>query len=161
MNSYQSFPRKNEGPAYQRGRGDEATNIDNPDNHAMSDLSSECAPKRTSADHLQGRCLPGRDQEGAAFAPAAPWDTAGTWELRVNLLAAPAEAKYLRSLCRREGIAASMYYRWSKEFLGVGRRSSARATAGKITSSISATHHFAAPATPRTPVVPTARGWGK
>jgi transposase len=35
----------------------------------------------------------------------------------------------ISELCRREGIAASMYYGWSKEFLGAGKRRLAGDTA--------------------------------
>src|SRR4030095_1282532 len=42
----------------------------------------------------------------------------------------------ISELCRREGIAASMYYGWSKEFLEAGKRrlagDTARAIAGTI-----------------------------
>ena len=37
-------------------------------------------------------------------------------------------------LCRREGIAASMYYGWSKEFLDAGKRRLAGDTARAATS---------------------------
>jgi transposase len=36
----------------------------------------------------------------------------------------------IAELCRREGIAQSMYYSWSKEFLEVGKRRLAGDTAG-------------------------------
>jgi len=37
-------------------------------------------------------------------------------------------------LCRREGMAESMYYRWSKEFLEAGNRRLSRDTARQATS---------------------------
>ena len=40
----------------------------------------------------------------------------------------------ISELCRREGIAASMYYGWSKEFLGAGKRRLAGDTARSATS---------------------------
>ena len=40
----------------------------------------------------------------------------------------------ISELCRREGIAASMYYGWSKEFLEAGKRRLAGDTAGAATS---------------------------
>jgi len=30
--------------------------------------------------------------------------------------------KTIAKLCRREGVAQSIYYKWSKEFLGAGKR---------------------------------------
>ena len=41
----------------------------------------------------------------------------------------------IAELCRREGIAASMYYGWSKEFLEAGKRRLAGDTARAATSS--------------------------
>ena len=41
----------------------------------------------------------------------------------------------ISELCRREGIAASMYYGWSKEFLEAGKRRLAGDTARAATSS--------------------------
>ena len=38
-------------------------------------------------------------------------------------------------LCRREGIAQSLYYSWSKEFLGAGKKRLAGDTARAATSS--------------------------
>ena len=40
----------------------------------------------------------------------------------------------IASLCRREGIAESLYYSWSKEFLEAGKRRLAGDTARKATS---------------------------
>ena len=40
----------------------------------------------------------------------------------------------IAELCRREGIAESMYYSWSKEFLEVGKRRLAGDTARAATS---------------------------
>jgi transposase len=40
----------------------------------------------------------------------------------------------IAELCRREGIASSMYYGWSKEFLEVGKKRLARDTARAATS---------------------------
>jgi transposase len=40
----------------------------------------------------------------------------------------------ISELCRRQGIAASMYYGWSKEFLEVGKRRLAGDTARAATS---------------------------
>jgi transposase len=40
----------------------------------------------------------------------------------------------IAELCRREGIATSMYYGWSKEFLEAGKRRLAGDTAGAATS---------------------------
>ena len=40
----------------------------------------------------------------------------------------------ISELCRREGIAASMYYGWSKEFLEAGKRRLAGDTAREATS---------------------------
>ena len=40
----------------------------------------------------------------------------------------------IAELCRREGIAQSMYYGWSKEFLEAGKRRLAGDTAGSATS---------------------------
>jgi transposase len=40
----------------------------------------------------------------------------------------------ISELCRREGIAASMYYGWSKEFLDAGKRRLAGDTARAATS---------------------------
>jgi transposase len=40
----------------------------------------------------------------------------------------------IAELCRREGIAASMYYGWSKEFLEAGKRRLAGDTARAATS---------------------------
>ena len=40
----------------------------------------------------------------------------------------------ISELCRREGIAASMYYGWSKEFLEAGKRQLAGDTARAATS---------------------------
>src|SRR3974390_3816676 len=40
----------------------------------------------------------------------------------------------ISELCRREGIAASMYYGWSKEFLEAGKRRLAGATARAATT---------------------------
>ena len=40
----------------------------------------------------------------------------------------------IAELCRREGIAASMYYGWSKEFLDAGKRRLAGDTARAATS---------------------------
>ena len=40
----------------------------------------------------------------------------------------------IASLCRREGIAESLYYSWSKEFLEAGRRRLAGDTAREATS---------------------------
>ena len=40
----------------------------------------------------------------------------------------------ISELCRREGIAASMYYGWSKEFLEAGKRRLAGDTARAATS---------------------------
>ena len=34
----------------------------------------------------------------------------------------------ISELCRREGIAANLYYRWSKDFLGAGKKQLARDT---------------------------------
>jgi len=41
----------------------------------------------------------------------------------------------IAELCRREGIAESMYYSWSKEFLEAGKRRLAGDTAREATSS--------------------------
>ena len=41
----------------------------------------------------------------------------------------------IAELCRREGIAASLYYNWSKEFLEAGKRRLAGDTARAATSS--------------------------
>jgi transposase len=41
---------------------------------------------------------------------------------------------HISELCRREGIAASMYYGWSKEFLEAGKRRLAGDTARAATS---------------------------
>ena len=41
----------------------------------------------------------------------------------------------IAELCRREGIAESLYYRWSKEFLEAGKRRLAGDTARAATSS--------------------------
>jgi transposase len=40
----------------------------------------------------------------------------------------------IAELCRREGIAQSLYYRWSKEFLEVGKKRLAGDTAREATS---------------------------
>ena len=40
----------------------------------------------------------------------------------------------IAELCRREGIAESLYYTWSKEFLEAGKRRLAGDTAGAATS---------------------------
>ena len=40
----------------------------------------------------------------------------------------------IASLCRREGIAESLYYSWSKEFLEAGKRRLAGDTAREATS---------------------------
>ena len=40
----------------------------------------------------------------------------------------------MAELCRREGIASSMYYGWSKEFLAAGKRRLAGDTARAATS---------------------------
>ncbi len=40
----------------------------------------------------------------------------------------------IAALCRREGIAESLYYSWSKEFLEAGKRRLARDTARAATS---------------------------
>jgi len=40
----------------------------------------------------------------------------------------------IAELCRREGIAESMYYSWSKEFLDAGKRRLAGATARAATT---------------------------
>jgi transposase len=40
----------------------------------------------------------------------------------------------IASLCRREGIAESLYYSWSKEFLEAGKRRLAGDTASQATS---------------------------
>jgi transposase len=42
--------------------------------------------------------------------------------------------RHISELCRREGIAASMYYGWSKEFLEAGKRRLAGDTARAATS---------------------------
>ncbi|HEX7563525.1 MAG TPA: IS66 family insertion sequence element accessory protein TnpB, partial [Bradyrhizobium sp.] len=44
----------------------------------------------------------------------------------------------ISELCRREGIAASMYYGWSKEFLEAGKRRLAGDTARAATSGLAA-----------------------
>jgi len=44
------------------------------------------------------------------------------------------EGLRISELCRREGIAASMYYGWSKEFLEAGKRRLAGDTARAATS---------------------------
>ncbi len=41
----------------------------------------------------------------------------------------------IASLCRREGIAESLYYSWSKEFLEAGKKRLAGDTARQATSS--------------------------
>jgi len=41
----------------------------------------------------------------------------------------------ISELCRREGIAQSLYYSWSKEFLGAGKKRLAGDTARQATSS--------------------------
>jgi transposase len=41
----------------------------------------------------------------------------------------------ISELCRREGIAASMYYGWSKEFLEAGKRRLAGDTAARAATS--------------------------
>jgi transposase len=45
----------------------------------------------------------------------------------------------ISDLCRREGIAANLYYRWSKDFLEVGRKQLAGDTVGEATSPIRCT----------------------
>ena len=40
----------------------------------------------------------------------------------------------IAELCRREGIATSLYYSWSKEFLGAGKKRLAGDTARQATS---------------------------
>jgi len=45
-----------------------------------------------------------------------------------------AARRNISELCRREGIAASMYYGWSKEFLEAGKRRLAGDTARAATS---------------------------
>ena len=40
----------------------------------------------------------------------------------------------IAALCRREGIAESLYYSWSKEFLGAGKKRLAGDTARQATS---------------------------
>ena len=47
----------------------------------------------------------------------------------------------IAELCRREGVASSMYYGWSKEFLEVGKRR----LAGDIAHAASAKRPFAGP----------------
>jgi transposase len=44
----------------------------------------------------------------------------------------------IAELCRREGIAASMYYRWSKEFLEAGKKRLSGDTARAAGSAIAA-----------------------
>ena len=40
----------------------------------------------------------------------------------------------IAELCRREGIAQSLYYKWSKEFMGAGKKRLAGDTARQATS---------------------------
>jgi len=47
---------------------------------------------------------------------------------------APRRGKHRRALCRREAIAESLYYAWSKEFLEAGKRRLAGDTARAATS---------------------------
>src|SRR5665213_548477 len=47
----------------------------------------------------------------------------------------------ISELCRREGIAASIYYGWSKEFLEAGKRRLAGDTARAATSGEVKDHH--------------------
>ena len=44
----------------------------------------------------------------------------------------------IASLCRREGIAANLYYRWSKEFLEAGKRRLLGDTQREASSSVTA-----------------------
>ena len=50
------------------------------------------------------------------------------------VLEGPRGEENISELCRREGIAASMYYGWSKEFLEAGKRRLAGDTARAATS---------------------------
>ena len=53
----------------------------------------------------------------------------------------------ISELCRREGIAASMYYGWSKEFLEAGKRRLAGDTARAAIRSMSSTNRDCCPTT--------------
>ena len=55
-------------------------------------------------------------------------------KIRIVLEGLRGEEENISELCRREGIAASMYYGWSKEFLEAGKRRLAGDTARAATS---------------------------
>jgi transposase len=55
-------------------------------------------------------------------------------KIRIVLDGLPGEHS-IAELCRREGIAESLYYSWSKEFLEVGKRRLAGDTARAATTS--------------------------
>jgi transposase len=50
-------------------------------------------------------------------------------EEKIRIVEGPRGEDGISELCRREGIAASMYYGWSKEFLEAGKRRLAGDTA--------------------------------
>ena len=55
-------------------------------------------------------------------------------EIRTGIWKGLARGREHSELCRREGIASSMYYGWSKEFLEAGKRRLAGDTARAATS---------------------------
>ena len=55
-------------------------------------------------------------------------------KIRITRTRRPARRNSIAELCRREGIAESMYYSWSKEFLEAGKRRLAGDTARAATT---------------------------
>jgi hypothetical protein len=83
---------------------------------------------RRALDHLAQR-LP-RAFHPREACPRHPPDDANSAEEKTRIVLEGLRGEEnISELCRREGIAASMYYGWSKEFLEAGKRRPAGDTA--------------------------------
>jgi transposase len=96
--------------------------------------------RRTRGAVRQGRDLPAQRDAGRRTRDAAAADRRATRrhfsaedKIRIVLEGLRGEES-IAELCRREGIAQSVYYSWSKEFLEAGKRRLAGDTARAATS---------------------------
>jgi len=86
-------------------------------------MRQKSGPEKTTGGKMQSRTSDGRRVD--TFRPRRR--SASCWK-------GSAARESIAELCRREGIASSMHYGWSKEFLEAGKRRLAGDTARAATS---------------------------
>ena len=97
--------------------------------------ATERGARLQSADDGPRQARPPRTADSSAVQEQVLKDIRRSAEEKIRIVLEGLRGEEdISELCRREGIAASMYYGWSKEFLEAGKRRLAGDTARAATS---------------------------